>query len=66
MKCPECGQWNAASLPRCKFCGAPLEPDAGYYSAGSPDWQSQLKDTPQSYVLVDDSGEAESPAVTCP
>ena len=24
MKCPECGAWNTAYLPRCKGCGMPL------------------------------------------
>lgn len=24
MKCPQCGHWNRASLPRCFKCGAPL------------------------------------------
>ena len=24
MKCPNCGQWNKASLPHCMRCGAPL------------------------------------------
>ena len=24
MKCPRCGAWNRASLPRCFQCGAPL------------------------------------------
>lgn len=26
MKCPQCGQWNRASLPRCIKCGAALTP----------------------------------------
>ena len=24
MKCPQCGQWNRASFPRCVKCGAEL------------------------------------------
>ncbi len=60
MKCPECGKWNASSMPHCRYCGAPLEPEDGLSPAAPPDWQSQLKDTPSSYILVDDSGEAET------
>ena len=26
MKCPQCGHWNRASLPRCFHCGTPLTP----------------------------------------
>ncbi|MBR5302633.1 MAG: hypothetical protein IKU38_07340 [Clostridia bacterium] len=25
MKCPKCGAWNTAYLPKCRFCAAPLE-----------------------------------------
>lgn len=28
MKCPHCGHWNRASLPRCFKCGMPLTPPA--------------------------------------
>lgn len=24
MRCPQCGRWNRATLPRCFFCGADL------------------------------------------
>ena len=27
MKCPECGQWNRASMPHCTRCGSPLNID---------------------------------------
>ena len=27
MKCPECGQWNRASMPHCAKCGCPLNID---------------------------------------
>ena len=60
MKCHKCGRWNPSSLPHCKYCGTPLEPDDGFYSASTPDWQSQLKDSPKTYVWVDDSGSAET------
>lgn len=60
MKCRKCGRWNQNSLPHCRYCGAALEPDSGFYSAAAPDWQSQLKYTPQATVWVDESGEAET------
>ena len=25
MKCPHCGAWNQAYLPKCVRCGAPLD-----------------------------------------
>ena len=62
MKCPECGRWNRATLPRCGYCGAPLEPSDGFYSPSSPSWQSELKDEPKKYVLVDEVGETETRA----
>ena len=39
MKCPQCGQWNRASLPNCIRCGAPLNPE----SAETPAWQEQFR-----------------------
>ena len=60
MKCTQCGRWNQSSLPRCRYCGTPLEPDDGFYSAASPDWQSQLKDAPKAVIWVDEEGQAES------
>ena len=29
MKCPQCGRWNRASLPRCFYCGAELPVKTG-------------------------------------
>ena len=57
MKCPNCGQWNQASLPRCKRCGTPLEQSG----AAEPAWKSTLKDDKVSqYIRVDESGETET------
>ena len=42
MKCPECGQWNRASLPHCINCGAPLNID----EASRLPWKDALKDNP--------------------
>lgn len=57
MKCPNCGSWNKASLPRCMRCGTPLRPDPD----AEPAWKSELKDGKgKEYIRVDESGEAES------
>ncbi|MEA4999964.1 MAG: hypothetical protein VB087_11305 [Candidatus Limiplasma sp.] len=59
MKCIKCGRWNQSSLPRCRYCGAALENNDGFYSASQPDWREQLKDKPKKIVWVDDEGNAE-------
>ena len=46
-------------MPHCKFCGTPLDTNDGFYSAGTPDWQGQLKDTPKTFIWVDENGQAE-------
>lgn len=57
MKCPNCGSWNKASLPRCMRCGTPLRPDPD----AEPTWKNELKDGKgKEYIRVDESGEAES------
>lgn len=57
MKCPNCGLWNKASLPRCMRCGTPLQPE----SKTEPAWKSELKDGKgREYIRVDESGEMES------
>lgn len=55
MKCPQCGQWNRASLPNCIRCGAPLNPE----SAETPTWQEQFRKEdkePKKYIHVDEDG----------
>lgn len=61
MKCPACGKWNRASLPRCIYCGTDL-PDDGSGLDRVPEWQRDLKDQekPKSYIRVDDQGSAET------
>ena len=56
MKCPQCGQWNRASLPRCQKCGAPLAQDG----AALPEWRTALRDdgAGKSYIHVAEEGEA--------
>ena len=58
MKCPECGQWNRASMPHCTRCGAPLNIDA----ASRLEWKDHLRDegTGAAYIRVDEFGNADS------
>ncbi len=58
MKCPECGQWNRASLPHCLNCGAPLNIDA----ASRLSWKDSLKDEgpSASYGRADEYGQIDS------
>ena len=57
MKCPNCGSWNKASLPRCMRCGTPLHPSPD----AEPSWKSELKDDKgREYIRVDENGEAET------
>ena len=61
MKCPHCGHWNKASLPRCFKCGEPLPTQADYERNQGPGWQQELKDTaPKVYIRADEAGEAAS------
>lgn len=53
MRCPSCGAWNRASLPRCQKCGEPL--DNQQQTAG---WQSRLNAKTSSYIRMDEDGDA--------
>ena len=54
MRCPNCDQWNRASLPRCIRCGTALSTDGPVV----PSWRSQLKDgKSKEYIRVDDDGD---------
>jgi len=54
MKCPECGQWNRASMPHCTRCGTPLNIDASSRIA----WKDTLRDGGSStaYLRADEFG----------
>ena len=54
MKCPECGQWNRASMPHCIRCGMPLNIDA----ASRVEWKKNLRDDQRSaaYLRADEFG----------
>lgn len=54
MKCPSCGQWNRASLPRCQKCGY----DLLSAEASAPDWKTTLRDgSAKEYISVDEEGD---------
>ena len=58
MKCPECGQWNRASMPHCIQCGAPLNID----EASRLQWKDKLKDSGPStaYLRADEFGQVDA------
>lgn len=55
MKCPQCGQWNRASMPHCQKCGAALESADPRH----PSWKTTLQDDQKGkeYIRVDEDGE---------
>lgn len=55
MKCPECGQWNRASMPHCIKCGTPLNID----EASRLGWKDSLLDSgpSTSYLRADEFGQ---------
>ena len=60
MKCPQCGQWNKASLPRCFRCGAELPKQPDYLRNVEKDWQFEVEKSQEkqkTYIEVDDVGE---------
>ena len=58
MKCPECGQWNRASMPHCIKCGAPLNID----EVSRLQWKDTLKDGAPStaYLRADEFGQVDA------
>ena len=58
MKCPECGQWNRASMPHCIRCGTPLNIDA----ASRLEWKDSLRDgdRPTAYLRADEFGQTDN------
>jgi len=54
MRCPNCNQWNRATLPRCFRCGTPLSTDTPV----QPSWRATLKDdrAGKAYIRVDEDG----------
>ena len=58
MKCPECGQWNRASMPHCIKCGAPLNIDEASRLA----WKDSFRDGGAStkYLRADEFGQVDA------
>ena len=58
MKCPECGQWNRASMPHCVKCGCPLNIDEASRLA----WKETLRDGGAStkYLRADEFGQIDA------
>lgn len=58
MKCPECGQWNRASMPHCIKCGCPLNIDEASRLA----WKDTLRDSGAStkYLRADEFGQVDA------
>ena len=58
MKCPECGQWNRASMPHCTKCGTPLNIDEASRLA----WKETLRDGGAStkYLRADEFGQIDA------
>ena len=55
MKCPRCGVWNQAYLPKCTRCGAPLE---GNDSQTQASWEEAMhKKKPSLRVVSFEPGE---------
>ena len=66
MRCPECGAWNAAYLPNCTRCGAPLPENSSERAA----WEDALHDKKPSLRITkydeDDPAEEQQPAADAP
>ena len=50
MKCPQCGRWNRATLPKCFYCGAPLPRETPQDETAL--WQDEQRDLPKPSASV--------------
>ena len=62
MKCPQCGAWNQAYLPRCTRCGAPLTDNTPKQAS----WEDAMHKKKPSLQVVQFDPEDDSPAVPQP
>lgn len=59
MKCPHCGAWNKAFLPKCTGCGAPLADNTQKQLA----WEEAMHQKKPSLTVMQFDPEDESPAL---
>ena len=57
MKCPKCGAWNTAYLPKCRSCGTPLESNTQKQLS----WEEAMHKKKPSLTVVQFDPEDESP-----
>lgn len=61
MKCPKCGAWNAAYLPKCTRCGGALPEGEG----APANWEEAMHEKkPALQVIQFDAGEENAPTPT--
>ena len=63
MKCPKCGAWNTAYLPRCTRCVAPLEENI---QKEQLPWEEAMHKKKPSLQVVQFDPEDETPVVPAP
>ena len=59
MKCPHCGAWNKAYLPKCTGCGAPLQDNTQKQAS----WEEAMHKKKPSLTVMQFDPEDKSPAI---